>query len=66
MMTEISEYEIIQLLIGFYFINMIMMTWLYLYTMYTQYKNAHDKWYDIIRENDIDKMQRLEKIKKTR
>ena len=66
MMTEISEYEIIQLLIGFYFINMIMMCWLYLYTMYTQYKNAHDKWYDIIRENDIDKMQRLEKIKKTR
>ncbi len=66
MMTEIGEYEIIQLLIGFYFINMIMMTWLYLYTMYTQYKNAHDKWYDIIRENDIDKMQRLEKIKKTR
>ena len=64
MMTEISEYEIIQLLIGFYFINMIMMTWLYLYTMYTQYKNAHDKWYDIIRENDIDRMRRLEEVKR--
>jgi len=64
MMTEIGEYEIIQLLIGFYFINMIMMCWLYLYTMYTQYKNAHDKWYDIIRENDIDRMRRLEEVKR--
>ena len=63
MMTEISEYEIIQFLIGFYFINMIMMCWLYLYTMYTQYKNAHDKWYDIIRDNDIDRKHRLERVK---
>lgn len=64
MMTEIGEYEIIQLLIGIYFINLIMIIWLYLYTMYTQYKNAHDKWYDIIRENDIDRTQRLERVKR--
>ena len=64
MMTEIGEYEIIQLLIGFYFINLIMMAWLYFYTMYTQYKNAHDKWYDIIRENDIDGTRRLERVKR--
>ena len=63
MMTEIGEYEIIQVLIGFYFINLIMMTWLYLYTMYRQYKNAHDKWYDIIRDNDIDITHRLERVK---
>lgn len=63
MMTEISEYDIIQLLIGFYFINLIMMACLYLYTMYTQYKNAHDKWYDIIRDNDIDRKHRLERVK---
>ena len=46
-MTQIGEYEIIQFLVVFYIINLIMMSWLYLYTMYTQYKNAHDKWYDI-------------------
>lgn len=63
MMTEIGEYEIIQLLIGFYVINMIMMGIIYIYTMYTQYKNAHDKWYDIIRENDNDRMKEIERIK---
>lgn len=64
MMTEIDEYKIIQFLVVIYFINLVMMSWLYLYTMYTQYKNAHDKWYDINRENDIDKMRRLERIKR--
>lgn len=60
-MTQIGEYEIIQMFIVFYFINLIMMSWLYLYTMYTQYKNAHDKWYDIIKENDIDNLKRIVK-----
>jgi hypothetical protein len=29
--------------------------------MYTQYKNAHDKWYDIIREND--RLEDTERVK---
>ena len=62
-MTEIGEYEIIQLFLGFYAINLLMMSFLYLYTMYTQYKNAHDKWYDIIRDNDIDEIEKIEKVK---
>lgn len=61
-MTEIDTFEIIQFFIGFYFINLILGCWLYLYTMYRQYKDAHDKWYDIIRENDIDKIERLKKL----
>ena len=62
-MTQIGEYEIIQFLVVFYIINLIMMSWLYLYTMYTQYKNAHDKWYDIIKENDIDNLKRIKRVK---
>ena len=62
-MTQIGEYEIIQMFVVFYFINLIMMSWLYLYTMYTQYKNAHDKWYDIIKENDIDNLKRIKRVK---
>lgn len=31
----------------FYFLMLISFVTLYLRTMYTQYKNAHDKWYDI-------------------
>ena len=63
-MTEIDEIDVIKFLFVVYFINMIMMCWLYLYTMFTQYKNAHDKWYDIIRENDIDRTYRLERFKR--
>ena len=63
-MTEIDEIDVIKFLFVIYFINMIMMCWLYLYTMFTQYKNAHDKWYDIIRENDIDRTYRLERFKR--
>jgi hypothetical protein len=63
-MTEIDEIDVIKFLFVIYFINMIMMCWLYLYTMFTQYKNAHDKWYDIIRENDIDITYRLERVKR--
>lgn len=62
-MTQIGEYEIIQMFVVFYIINLIMMSWLYLYTMYTQYKNAHDKWYDIIKENDIDNLKRIKRVK---
>jgi hypothetical protein len=54
-MVEVDEMDVIKFLGYFYFINMILFAWLYLYTMYTQYKNAHDKWYDIIKENDLDR-----------
>ena len=60
---DISEIEIIKFLVLLYFINMIMFAFLYLYTMYNQYKNAHDKWYDIVRENDIDKIKKKERVK---
>lgn len=60
-MIEMGEYEIIQFFIVFYIINIIMICFLYLYTMYTQYKNAHDKWYDIIREND--RLEDTERVK---
>ena len=54
-MVEVDEMDVIKFLGYFYFINMVLFAWLYLYTMYTQYKNAHDKWYDIIKENDLDR-----------
>ncbi len=54
-MVEVDEMDVIKFLGYFYFINMILFAWLYLYTMYTQYKNSHDKWYDIIKENDLDR-----------
>ena len=54
-MVEVDEMDVIKFLGYFYFINMTLFAWLYLYTMYTQYKNAHDKWYDIIKENDLDR-----------
>lgn len=53
-MVEINEMELIKFMGCFYVINMFLICGLYLYTIYTQYKNAHDKWYDIIRENDTD------------
>ena len=34
----------------FYFLMMISLVTLYLRVMYTQYKNAHDKWFDINRD----------------
>ena len=43
----------------FYALLVLFFCGLYLHTMYTQYKNAHDKWYDIIRENDIDGEKKL-------
>lgn len=56
----VDEIDIMKFLCCLYVINMMIFLWLYLYTMYTQYKNAHDKWYDIIRENDTDDIGRIE------
>ena len=56
-----DEYEILQFFSIFYVLIVVFFCGLYLHTMYRQYKDAHDKWYDIIRENDIDKIERLKK-----
>jgi len=50
-----SQYfeEIIQLFSFSYLIFMISLCYIYMWSMYTQYKNAHDKWYDINREYDL-------------
>lgn len=59
-----DEYEIFKFFCSLYVLLVVSFAGLYLYTMYTQYKNAHDKWYDINRENDIDGMYRLERLKR--
>ena len=54
--TVVKSYnyeEIIQLFSLSYFILMISLCFLYMWSMYTQYKNAHDQWYDINREYDL-------------
>ncbi len=50
---DINEYSIFYGLCKFYLLMMITLCFLYMWTMYTQYKNAHDKWYDINRENQL-------------
>jgi len=57
-----DDYEIIKCLFTLYVLMLVFFCGLYLHTMYRQYKDAHDKWYDIIRENDIDKIERLKKL----
>jgi len=40
-------HDIIKMFIYFYLIMLINFIILYLKSMYDQYKNAHDKWYEI-------------------
>ncbi len=40
-------YDILYGFVIFYMILLLSTMCLYLRTMYIQYKNAHDKWYDI-------------------
>jgi len=48
--------DIIKLFAYFYLTILISFIFLYLKSMYDQYKNAHDKWYDINRDyKKIDK-----------
>jgi len=47
---SMNEYEIIYNMIIFYIGLLLLMCGLYLRSMYVQYKNAHDKWYDINRD----------------
>lgn len=46
----IEALYIIKVLTYFYLMVIIGSAILYLKTMYDQYKNAHDKWYDINRD----------------
>lgn len=48
-----NYFEILTFLGIFYVSIMISLCIVYLWTMYDQYKNAHDKWYDINREYDL-------------
>ncbi len=52
-MEGYDEFTIFKMICIFYFVLMISLCMLYLWTMYSQYKNAHDKWYDIKREYNI-------------
>jgi len=48
-----SESEILLYFVYLYISFIFMVSIVYMYTMYTQYKNAHDKWYDINRESNL-------------
>ena len=45
-----DSYDIMIYFAKFYVFCMLSLVVVYLKTMYTQYKNAHDKWYDINRD----------------
>lgn len=49
-----DSYDIMIYFAKFYVFFMLSLVTVYLRTMYTQYKNAHDKWYDINKKNDND------------
>ena len=54
--TVVKSYsceEIIKLFSLSYLLFMISLCFIYMWSMYTQYKNAHDQWYDINREYDL-------------
>ena len=55
----VLQEDMIKFFCVFYVLMIVSFCGLYLHTMYTQYKDAHDKWYDIIRENDIDREKKL-------
>jgi hypothetical protein len=41
--------------LGMFYISLVcFLSGLYMRTMYVRYKNAHDKWYDINRDIEID------------
>lgn len=52
-MEGYDEITIFFMISKFYIVFMFSLCMLYLWTMYTQYKNAHDKWYDIKREYNL-------------
>lgn len=45
-----EAYDIMTYFAKFYLWLLILLMYLYLRTLYTQYKNAHDRWYDINRD----------------
>lgn len=50
-MYDYWTYEnLFSVLCKFYVFLMVLISILYMVTMYKQYKNAHDKWYDINNE----------------
>ena len=50
---EYNYEEIIGYLGIIYVLIMISLCFIYLWTMFNQYKNAHDQWYDIKRDYDL-------------
>ena len=50
----IGDVNILIYLGMFYISLMCFLSGLYMRSMYIQYKNAHDKWYDINRDIEID------------
>ena len=48
----IDSVNIIYYLAIFYVMVMLSLCGIYLYGIYNQYKNAHDRWYDIKRDQD--------------
>ena len=48
--TDMDSYDIICFMAMIYVTLIISMVFLYLRTMYVQYRNAHDQWYDINRD----------------
>lgn len=48
-----DEKTIFFMICKLYVVLMISLCFFYIRTMYVQYKNAHDKWYDINREYDL-------------
>ena len=51
-----ESYDIMTYFAKFYLWLLILLIYLYLRTMYTQYKNAHDKWYDINKKLDNEEL----------
>jgi len=50
----IGDVNILIYLGMFYISLMCFLSGLYMRSMYVQYKNSHDKWYDIDRDIEID------------
>ncbi len=53
MNKDYDEITIFIMICKIYVLLMISLCFFYLRTMYLQYKNAHDKWYDINREYNL-------------
>ena len=50
----ITPYDIMYFIGTFYIVFMIILFIIYVKEMYGQYRVAHDKWYDINRDIEID------------